>query len=56
MFKNRNFWLGILIARAAADTRDATAWMNQLAERFPDSREAIASQQGRFDDSSLLPR
>ena len=52
----QSLWLGILIARAAADTLEATTWTNQLVQRFPDSREAIASQQGRFDDSSLLPR
>ncbi len=52
----QSLWVGILIARRAGDTLDTNTWTTQLEQRFPDSREAIAVQQGRFDDPSLLPR
>lgn len=50
----QSLWVGILIARKAGNAADAALWTNQLEQRFPDSREAIAAQQGRFDDSTLL--
>lgn len=50
----QSLWVGILIARKAGNALDAAQWTNQLEQRYPDSREAIAAQQGRFDDSSLL--
>ncbi|MGC9184662.1 MAG: type IV pilus biogenesis/stability protein PilW [Thiomonas sp.] len=50
----QSLWVGILIARKAGNAVDAAQWINQLEQRFPDSREAIAAQQGRFDDSALL--
>lgn len=50
----QSLWVGILIARKAGNATDAALWTNQLEQRFPDSREAIAAQQGRFDDSTLL--
>lgn len=50
----QSLWVGILIARHAGNALDAAQWTNQLEQRFPDSREAIAAQQGRFDDSTLL--
>jgi len=50
----QSLWVGILIARKAGNAIDAAQWTNQLEQRFPDSREAIAAQQGRFDDSTLL--
>jgi type IV pilus assembly protein PilF len=50
----QSLWVGILIARRAGNPLDAAQWTNQLEQRFPDSREAIAAQQGRFDDSTLL--
>lgn len=52
----QSLWVGILIARRSGDALDASTWTTQLEQRFPDSREAIAVQQGRFDDPSLLPR
>ncbi len=52
----QSLWVGILIARRSGDTLDTDTWTTQLEQRFPDSREAIAVQQGRFDDPSLLPR
>jgi type IV pilus assembly protein PilF len=50
----QSLWVGILTARKAGNALDAAQWTNQLEQRFPDSREAIAAQQGRFDDSALL--
>jgi type IV pilus assembly protein PilF len=50
----QSLWVGILIARKAGNAVDAAQWTNQLEQRYPDSREAIAAQQGRFDDSALL--
>jgi type IV pilus assembly protein PilF len=50
----QSLWVGILIARKAGNGVDAALWTNQLVQRFPDSREAIAAQQGRFNDSALL--
>ncbi|MGA8009655.1 MAG: type IV pilus biogenesis/stability protein PilW [Thiomonas sp.] len=50
----QSLWVGILIARKAGNGMDAALWTNELEQRFPDSREAIAAQQGRFDDSALL--
>ncbi|WP_449371422.1 type IV pilus biogenesis/stability protein PilW [Thiomonas sp.] len=50
----QSLWIGILIARKAGNPLEAAQWTNQLEQRFPDSREAIAAQQGRFDDSTLL--
>lgn len=50
----QSLWVGILIARKAGNAMDAALWTNQLVQRFPDSREAIAAQQGKFDDSALL--
>ena len=50
----QSLWVGILIARKAGNAVDAALWTNQLEQRYPDSREAIAAQQGRFDDSALL--
>ncbi len=51
----QTLWLGILIARHAGDAQDAAAWTNLLVNKYPDSNEAIAAQQGHFDDSALLP-
>lgn len=50
----QSLWVGILIARKAGHPDDAAQWINQLEQKFPDSTEAIAAQQGRFDDSALL--
>ena len=50
----QSLWVGILIARKAGNAANVALWTNQLEQRFPDSREAIAAQQGRFDDSALL--
>ncbi|WP_079419435.1 type IV pilus biogenesis/stability protein PilW [Thiomonas intermedia] len=50
----QSLWVGILIARKAGNAADVALWTNQIEQRFPDSREAIAAQQGRFDDSTLL--
>ncbi|OYV33907.1 MAG: type IV pilus biogenesis/stability protein PilW [Thiomonas sp. 20-64-5] len=50
----QSLWVGILIARKAGNVLDAAQWTNQLEQRYPDSREAIAAQQGRFNDSALL--
>ncbi|MHB0922137.1 MAG: type IV pilus biogenesis/stability protein PilW [Thiomonas delicata] len=51
----QTLWLGILIARQLGDTLTASNWTTRLEQRFPDSREAIAAQQGHFDDPSILP-
>ncbi len=51
----QTLWLGVLIARKADDSAKATLWSQQLIQKFPDSREAIAAQQGQYDDSILLP-
>ncbi len=51
----QTLWLGVLIARKAADAGDASSWTSELVQKYPDSNEAIAAQQGRFDDSALLP-
>ena len=45
----------MLIARKANDATDSAAWSQELISKFPDSVEAIAAQQGRYDDSALLP-
>ena len=50
----QSLWLGVLIARAGASANDAADWTRQLVQRFPDSQEAVAAQQGRFDASPLL--
>lgn len=50
----QSLWVGILIARKAGNSADAAQWINQLEQKFPDSTEAVAAQQGRFDDSALL--
>lgn len=52
----QSLWVGILVARQSGDVLDSNRWTTQLEQRFPDSREAIAAQQGRFNDSSLLTR
>ncbi len=51
----QTLWLGVLIARKANDATDSAAWSQELISKFPDSVEAIAAQQGRYDDSALLP-
>ena len=51
----QSLWLGVLIARGAADAMDQAQWSNELTQRFPNSQEAIAVQQGHFDDNGLLP-
>ena len=51
----QSLWLGVLIARRADDAQDEASWTSQLTQQFPNSREAIAVQQGHFDDSGLLP-
>ena len=51
----QTLWLGVLIARKANDATDSAAWAQELISKFPDSVEAIAAQQGRYDDSALLP-
>ena len=50
----QSLWVGILIARKAGHPDDMAQWTNQLEQKFPDSTEAIAAQQGRYDDSALL--
>ncbi len=50
----QSLWVGILIARRAGNPDDTAQWTNQLEQKFPDSTEAIAAQQGRFDNSALL--
>ena len=52
----QSLWVGILVARQSGNTLDVSTWTTQLEQRFPDSREAIAAQQGRFNDPSLLSR
>lgn len=51
----QSLWLGVLIARGAGDAKDQAQWSSQLTQRFPNSQEAIAVQQGHFNDSGLLP-
>ena len=51
----QTLWLGVLIARKSGDAVSANQWSQQLVQRFPDSAEAIAAQQGHYDDSALLP-
>jgi type IV pilus assembly protein PilF len=51
----QTLWLGVLIARKSGDMVSANQWSQQLVQKFPDSAEAIAAQQGRYDDSALLP-
>ena len=50
----QSLWLGVLIARSADDADDQAQWSTQLTQRFPNSQEAIAVQQGHFDASGLL--
>ncbi len=50
----QSLWIGILTARHAGDAALAQAWTQQLIQKFPDSREAIHAQQGRFNDDVLL--
>lgn len=51
-----SIWIGLLVARAAGDAVTMSTLTDALVQRFPDSAQAIAAQQGRFDDPSLLPR
>ncbi len=50
----QSLWLGVLIARRLGDAQRQAAWTAQLTQRFPNSQEAIAVQQGHFDDPGLL--
>lgn len=50
----QSLWIGILAARRAGDGALAQAWTQQLIQKFPDSREAIHAQQGRFNDDVLF--
>lgn len=51
----QTLWLGVLIARKSGDATSAAQWSQMLVQKYPDSMEAIAAQQGRYDDSTLLP-
>ncbi|WP_018912401.1 type IV pilus biogenesis/stability protein PilW [Thiomonas sp. FB-6] len=51
----QTLWLGVLIARKAGDAVSSNQWSQQLVQKYPDSAEAIAAQQGHYDDSALLP-
>lgn len=51
----QTLWLGVLVARKAGNPVQANTWSQELVQKFPDSPEAIAAQQGRYDDSVLLP-
>lgn len=51
-----SLWVGMLVARASGDSSTLSQLTQTLVARFPDSPQAIAAQQGRFDDPALLPR
>ena len=51
----QTLWLGVLVARKAGNVPQANSWSQELVQKYPDSTEAIAAQQGHYDDSMLLP-
>ncbi len=50
----QSLWLGVLIAHGLGDAQRQAAWTAQLTQRFPNTQEAIAVQQGHFGDTGLL--